>query len=353
MDRLTRLLLPLVAPLIGVSIALAVVEIAVRVLVPLRTDKGPGWSDRPQFYFRAPTATSMQDYPHAVLKPANVFRIAAIRDSFTFAPYMQFTDTFPQKLEQILSLNLHLDPGSRQVEVINYGVPAYSTSHEIPVAKKALEEGADLVIIQITLNDPEIKHHNPTGITENMPDRFGALNLDGRLGWLARYWRTLGFVLSRMHNSATHQAYIDYFNDLFENPRSWKQFSDSTAQIVALTKRSDKPIVGVLFPLFGIPMDNNYPFYPLHQKIESYMQSLNVPLLDLSNIYKGIPLERLQVIPGVDRHPNEIAHRMVAEEIYLWLEALHLVPAEFLIKERFATRLGTGAQRAWEPKPIT
>ncbi|MCX6115883.1 MAG: SGNH/GDSL hydrolase family protein, partial [Proteobacteria bacterium] len=69
----------------------------------------------------------MQDYPHAVLKPANVFRIAAIGDSFTFAPYMQFTDTFPKKLAQMLSLN----PGNRQVEVINYGVPAYSTSHEI------------------------------------------------------------------------------------------------------------------------------------------------------------------------------------------------------------------------------
>lgn len=331
----------LFASTLGLVFSLGVVEIGVRLLVPIRTEKGPGWSDRPRFYFRSPQVPSMQDFPHDPNKPANTFRIATIGDSFTFAPFMQFTDTFPKKLEQMLNVT----GATRKAEVINYGVPAYSTSHEIPVVKLALQEGADLIILQITLNDPEIKGHTPTGIRENMPDNFGQLNMTGTLAWVAAHWRTVGFVLTRLHNRQTHQAYTDYFNDLFTNPSTWGQFSRSMRTIVETIRQQDKPVVAIVFPLFGIPMDDKYPFYPLHAKVDEFMKSLGVPVLDVSRIYQGIPLDRLQVIPGVDRHPNEIAHRMAAEEIYLWLEDQRLIPDDFVIKEKFATRLGVNPQR--------
>jgi hypothetical protein len=336
----------LFASIFGIAVALGAVEVGVRLLVPVRAEKGPGWSDRPRFYFGSPEVPTMQDFPHNPSKPANVFRIATIGDSFTFAPYMQFTDTFPKKLEQMLNVS----GAERKAEVINFGVPAYSTSHEIPVVKTALQEGSDLIILQITLNDPEVKGHTPTGITENMADRFGQLNMTGTLGWLASHWRTVGFVLTRLHNRQTHQAYIDYFNDLFSNPSTWNQFSGSMRTIVSLVKDAKKPVVAVVFPLFGIPMDDTYPFYPLHAKVIEFMTSLGVPTLDVSSAYNGIPLERLQVIPGVDRHPNEIAHRMAAEEIYLWLEDQRLLPDDFVIKEKFATRLGVNKQRPWNPQ---
>jgi hypothetical protein len=82
------------------------------------------------------------------------------------------------------------------------------------------------------------------------------------------------------------------------------------------------------------------------------MTSLGVPVIDLSPLYIGIPLERLQVIPGVDRHPNEIAHRMAAERIYLWLEELKLLPQQALIVDKFATRLGVDEQRRWVPQQV-
>jgi hypothetical protein len=340
-------LLSLLVTIVGILMALGVVELGVRLFVPLRTEQGPGWSDRPAFYFRSPAVPSMQDYPHVVPKPETTFRIGVIGDSFTFAPYMQFTDTFPKKLEQMLNLN----DTPRRAEVVNYGVPAYSTSHEVAVVKTALEEGSDAIILQITLNDPEVKAHTPTGITENMQDRFGALKLEGFSGWLARHWRTYGFVVTRLHNTKTHSDYVDYFNSLFENPRSWKPFSESMSRLVESVRSKDKPIVAVVFPLFGIPMDDRYPFYAIHAKVEALMKSLSVPVLDVSPIYKGIPLDRLQVIPGVDRHPNEIAHRMAAERIYLWLEEQKIVPEEFLIKEKFATRLGIRGQRVLTENP--
>lgn len=338
-----------VTSLFGTALALGLLEILVRVAVPSKGAEGPGWSDRPSFYFRSPGAPSMQGYPYNPQKPSGAFRVAVIGDSFTFAPYMQFTDAFPHKLEEMLKVS----GASRQVEVINYGVPAYSTTHEVEVAKRAITEGADLIVVQITLNDPEVKHHKPSGITENMQDKFGALKLTGKLDWLARHWKTLGFVLTRLHNTKTHRAYIDYFNDLFENPRSWKPFAASMGEIVTLGRSAKIPVVAVVFPLFGIPMDDRYPFYPLHKKVADLMGSLNTPLLDVSDMYKGIPLDHLQVIPGVDRHPNEIAHRMAAEGIYLWLEGQKLIPPDLIITEKFATRLGVTGQRPWSPGDAT
>jgi hypothetical protein len=320
--------------------ALGVIEVGVRAFAP-SAPKGPKWSDRPAFYFRAPGAPTMQNYPYNPQKPAGTFRVAVIGDSFTFAPFMQFTDTFTYKLQQMLKVS-----GSpRNVEVINYGVPAYSTSHEIATTKQAIAEGADLIIVQITLNDPEIKTHRPEGLTENMKDRFGPLKLQGIRKKLAKHWKTLSFVLTRIHNSLTRQAYIDYFTALFMEEKTWEPFTASMTQLVSLAKESKTPIVSVVFPLFGIPMDKDYPFYPIHTKVKDLMSSLAVPSLDVSDIYDGIPLEHLQVIPGVDRHPNEIAHRMAAEHIYLWLEGQNMIPQEFIIKEKFATRLGINKQR--------
>jgi hypothetical protein len=287
----------------------------------------------------------MQDYSYPDPKRSTDFRIAAIGDSFTFAPFMQFTDTYVKRLETMLNLS---KSGAGNAEVINYGVPAYSTSHEVAVTHRALNSGADIIMLQITLNDPEIKHHTPAGIRENMDDRFGPLRLNGLLGRIANRWRTLHFILTRLHNSKTHRDYIEYFQGLYSNPHTWNTFVQSVKNLVKLPREANKPIVAVVFPLFGLPMDNRYPFYEIHAKVKDLLNSLNVPNIDLSDIYRGIPLERLQVIPGGDRHPNEIAHRMAAEQIYLWLERLNIIPERFLIKERFATRLGIDRQRAWQ-----
>jgi hypothetical protein len=256
---------------------------------------------------------------------------------------MQFTDTFSAKLEEMLNLNRT----ALKAEVINYGVPAYSSTHEVEVAKQALKEGADLVLLQITLNDPELKIERPTGIAENLVDQFGPFKLEGRIGSVARYWKTLRIALERIHNSRTRDAYVRHFINLFENPRTLYPFTNALREIIGSARRLEKPIVAVVFPLFGLPLDKNYPFYPLHEKMRDFMNDNKVPHLDVSSIYDGIPLERLQVIPGIDRHPNEIAHRMAAESIYLWLESHRLLPDELLISQKFATRLGVTPQRPW------
>lgn len=330
-----KVLQTLLVSFFGVFVALLMVEIVFRA-AGLFSTPAKKWSDRPEYYFKDQAASTIQDYSYSEEKPGDVFRISVIGDSFSFAPYMQFTDTFAKKLEQMLNLN----DTSMKAEVINHGVPAYSTSHEVAVAQKAAKMKSDLVILQITLNDPEIKGHRPSEIRPDQHDPFGELQFTGWQAKVVKHWRSLGYVLTRLHNQKTHNMYRDYFLDLFENKRSWNAFKKSFEDIQKVCADNNMRLVAVIFPLFGLPLDKNYPFYPIHEKLAQYLTDRSVQFVDISKAYDDIPLERLQVIPGVDRHPNEIAHRMAAEEIYQWLVSRSLIPEELTIRDTYSERMG-------------
>ncbi len=314
----------------GIMLALLLIEVGFRLL---HNAPPPNWRDRPNVYFVPEGAPTLQDVAHEVVKPAGTYRIAVVGDSFTFAPYMQFDDAFPKRLERWFNLNTT----QPRVDVINYGVPAYSTNHEVPVVVRAVVEQADLIVVQITLNDPELKPYTPQQLLLEK-NKFGALELPDT--WIFRHWHSLVFALTRLHNNETRRNYTKKFFDLFERKATWDNFRGSWEHIAHIGKKKGVPVVAVIFPLFGVPVDESYPFWPIDQKITKLLASLNVPALDVTEIYRGIPVERLQVLPGEDFHPNEIAHRMAAEAIYTWLVSNKIVPVEISAKVTVPARIG-------------
>ncbi|MDC0357326.1 SGNH/GDSL hydrolase family protein [Oligoflexia bacterium] len=318
-------------PFFGMVIALVAVEAVVRIMTAMAPSE-TAWSDRPRAYYKPELSQTLQDQPYSVVKPANTFRIAVIGDSFTFAPHMQFDDAFPKKLERMLNLNNIVD----KVEVVNYGVPGYSTKHEVKVMRQAIAEQADLVILQLTLNDPEAKPYRPSGLKGI--NRFGKFLPTKSQRKLFSYWKTAELIAQRLHNSRTHARYIKYYFKFNSKPRRWDRFKAYLKTIAKLSNESSVPLVATIFPLFGLPLDDRYPFHPLHGSIADIFQELNIPYLDLFDAFKHIPLPRIQIIPGVDFHPNEIGHRIAAEHIYDWLTDAQLIPQEFIIKDKFETR---------------
>jgi lysophospholipase L1-like esterase len=326
-----KILSGLLISLVGITGGLILVECTVRIL-QIKGVSLPSWNDRPVFYFKDPKSQTLQDYNYDKKKPKDVYRIAVIGDSYSYAPYMQFSDSFPKVLERMLNL----ESKKKRAEIINFGVPGYSSNHEIGSLKEALTYNPDLILLQITLNDPEIKPYTPTGI--RYFDTFGQIKIEGWKAKVVEYWKTLGVVLTRLHNKQTQEAYKNYFIDLFENKRTWSNFSLSIEEMVAIAKSKKIPFVAQIFPLFGLPLDESYPFFLCHKKTSELLQKLSVPYQDLFDLYKGIPLERLQVIPKIDRHPNEIAHRMAGESIYTWLLKQNLIPNELRISQRYKGR---------------
>jgi len=324
-------------PLVGGFLALTLssifcllaVEVIFRTVLSESLEKPKEWSDRPKSYYLPHDAVTAQDRPHLPQKTPGVFRIAVVGDSFSFAPYMQFDDTFPKRLERMLNLS------TAKVEVINYGVPRYSTSHEVAVTKKAIEEQADLVILQICLNDPEVKPYTPTGLIGGIVDRFGGMEYStGILSW----WKTGAFVAKRLYNSQSRDKYVQYFFKLWQGRETLKNFTDSYQQVKNLTVSAKVPLVAVVFPLFGLPVDDKYPFEEIHQIVKKISEEQSITLLDLLPAYRGLPLERLQVIIGKDFHPNEIGHRIASEEIYNFLQQQKLIPESAVISKRVLER---------------
>ncbi len=304
------------------------------------------WKDRPLYYYLPAGARSLRglDLPEAA--DPTVFRLAVFGDSFSFAPYMQFDDAFPRRLERMLNLN-----GSAQkseaagasgeklsAEVYNYGVPGYSTKHEAAELKKILEEQRpDLVLLQITLNDPEIKQLTPHGM-QVLTNPYGESSYLGADSALVQNWKTLAFVLQKLHSISARRAYQNYYFDLYANKVAISEYEQSLQEIAALCSEKGVPLVAVVFPLFGYPLNDDYPFKEIHGYIHGRLDQEKIPYLDLLEAFRDAPAERIAVIPGEDYHPNEIGHRIAAEEIYAWLSKGDRIPANLKITGMFSER---------------
>lgn len=307
----------------GLAISLLFIELAFRIARPAIVEHAK-WEDRPTHWYLPESSLEPRDFYYSPHKAPGVFRIVVVGDSFTYGGKGQFDDAFSKRLERMLNLN-NKQP---KVEVLNWGVPGYSTAQEAWLVKRALSEyEPDLILLEVTLNDPELQ---PYRITHPYQKADGEIELSSPL---FRYWQSLGFVASRVLNSLSYRDYEKYYFDLYSNEEAWGRFAGAMKHIVGMTEGAKVPFMAVVFPLFSHPIDENYVFKPLHEKIDALLAGLTGNWVDITAEYNGIPPSRLQAIPGKDSHPNEIAHRIAADAIYAKLAELNLIPDEVRIKK--------------------
>lgn len=320
-------LFPVFISIFSLLFALLVVELAVRWIF---SSKVSYKTDRPQIHYLPEASKSTRDYKYDTRKAKNTFRIITIGDSFTFGYGNTFDDAYPKRLERLLNLNAT----TKRVEVINLGTPGASTWNEVEILKKGISlYQPDLVLLQITLNDPEIRPY--------LAPR-GAFSSKVKSGFWS-HWKTLQFVASRLSNTESVRRYMEYFKGLYKDPETINRFKDSLTSMNALARQKRILITAVVFPLLSFPLDEKYPFKEEHLIIHSILQERSMPYLDLFNAYKGMDPLRLQAVPpgypNSDPHPNEIAHRIAAEEIYRSLARQKLIPSESVVKCRIKRRL--------------
>jgi len=70
--------------------------------------------------------------------------------------------------------------------------------------------------------------------------------------------------------------------------------------------------VVAIFPLFGNPLDEGYPFAEIHAKVAQAAADAGAKVVDLLPAYRGLRWDLLVVNGVEDEHPNEIAHRIAA-----------------------------------------
>ena len=323
------LVVNLAVALCSIVLTLVVLECGYRVF--LSYSPGPTvWNDRPKQYYLPESSVNLQDAGYAAIKPKDTFRIAVVGDSFSFGPYLQYDDTFVKRLERWLNLNSQ----RVRVEVINYGIPSYSTTHEVALVERAIADRADLILLQVTLNDPEVKPYRPDVAVVDLAS--GAVKLQAPI---FKYWKSGAFVITRILNTQTHREFKEYYFRLFKDWKGWSRVVHSLGEMANMSRAAKVPMVAVVFPLFALPVDDAYPFFPLHKKFVKQLRDFDIPTLDLAPSFRDLPVERMQVIPVADRHPNEIAHRIAAEAIIEWFRRRKFVPEESLPRKAVPKRI--------------
>jgi lysophospholipase L1-like esterase len=98
-----------------------------------------------------------RDFEHSREKPAGVYRILVLGDSFTFGAGADLSNTYPRLLEQRLNERAATPNGAGVpliVEVVNFGIPRYWTEPErLLLEREGLAFAPDLVVVGFVPND--------------------------------------------------------------------------------------------------------------------------------------------------------------------------------------------------------
>jgi hypothetical protein len=230
---------------------------------------------------------------YAIPAPEGTFRILALGDSFTMGVGVHEQDTFAAQLESGLNAAADRRGESIHYEVINAGVGGYSTEQErLSYELFASAYEPQVVLLTMVYNDDlafvdEVKLGYVPELAEPP---------------LSSLWARLGRL------QQPERAY-DYSTSVRELLRLHQSCRERGARLaVAIFRQSSWE-----------------PWLQLVDAVTEGVRGTGIPVLDLGPALLAVP-EELTVHPA-DGHPNEIAHRLAAEEIERFLQVEGMIPS--------------------------
>ena len=293
----------------GLLAALLAGEVAARLLrssgrpggyAPVRTD---GRERRPI------NSKGYRDLERSIPKPEGVRRVLCLGDSFTWGVGVLFDDAWPQRVERLLARD-----GGRW-EAVNLGEPGLNTVQE---AQKLEAEGLayepDVVVLAYVLNDSEDANAAEARRAADWlaEKRAAAVAAPSLLERTALY----PLVRDRLRATIENRRRVEDFRSMYaESYAGWIAGRQALRSIAGLCRARGLPLVVAVFPLFGNPLDDSYPFAAEHGKIAQAAAEAGARVVDLLPRYRGLDWRILVVDGANDEHPNEIAHRIAAQAV--------------------------------------
>jgi hypothetical protein len=245
-----------------------------------------------------------RDAEFARAKRPGTVRVACVGDSFTMGWGVRDpADAFPQRVGAALEA---ASPG--RFDVRNYGVPGFTTGHELQLVEKLAGEGdIDRVILGYCLNDPD---------DLLPPERWFLREKAPRLTWIRP---TRSFVAdflwfrSRLADDPHVKGYFDWVKEAYDDPKVFGAQCDRFRIIADTCARAGMRLDVVVFPMFSM-WGEPYPLASCHDRVALAWRRLGVEALDLREAYAGLPGSEL-VVNRFDAHPNARAHEIAARTI--------------------------------------
>ena len=284
----------------------------------------------------APTnSRGYRDKERTTTKPAGSRRLLSLGDSFAWGAGVEFDDTYAQRLERHLSRRRQ-EPW----EVIQLALPGMNTVDQASqLVEAGLAYGPDVVVLGYVLNDSEDSQAAETRREREWAEERKQRRERGLLDRSALY----RLVSTRLWATAENRRRIAGYLSMYqEDAPGWQAGRKALDRIGGLCRDHGIPVVVVVFPLFGQPLDNAYPFLEIHRKVAEAGAAAGAEVVDLLPRFAGLRFDLLVVDGAADEHPNEIAHRIAADAILGALD--DVLPAGSMASR--ATLSGTARTRS-------
>jgi hypothetical protein len=219
---------------------------------------------------------------------------------------VEFEDAWPRRVERTLARRR-----GEPWEVASLALRGMSTVDEAAqLDSEGFAYGPDAVVVAYVLNDSEDASAAEARRAEEWKTPRQAPGGPLRRSALFR------FVEGRLWATAENSRRIEGFRSMYaKDAPGWVAAQKALARMGARCRERGVPLVVAIFPLFGNPLDEGYPFASLHGEVARAGEAAGAKVVDLLPFYRGLRWEML-VVDGVDdEHPNEIAHRIAATAI--------------------------------------
>ncbi|NIT60066.1 MAG: hypothetical protein GWN00_28765 [Aliifodinibius sp.] len=290
------------------------------------------YPDNPRGYFNAGNkvvgsinSRGFRGSDKEIEKSDGKIRIAFLGDSFTLGIGVRDEDTLPASFEHELKKKYS------NIEVLNFGLSNSSTERQI----KLLEEyvvafDPDIVVVVVFLNDA-----NRRGTIRflSRPKVFGSIR---------KHSFFVNAFVGGIEKSIWHRKMIQHYRDGYvEGSAGWKKVKSAMRMGKALSKKYNFQFIVTVYPVL-FQLDENYPFKNIHQTIESYCLSLDIPFVDLLHVFIGRKDSELWV-HRTDQHPNEVAHRIAGAALTEYFDSQGSIKKRFSNPESLVQTVQRGA----------
>lgn len=245
--------------------------------------------------------------PFTPVKPAGVYRIAIVGDSFTYGNGVRQEDRYSDLLQGQLPSH---------VEVLNFGVAGANTPEHRQLIQHLLPDvHPDFILVQWFVNDvegddttgrPVFRPLVPLHALHNWLNNASALYTVANMQW-AEMQVALGMTTS----------YGDYLKHRLGDPNSGDSIRDRDLlrDMIANAQQAHVPIGIVLFPDTAGPLDDHYPFAYLHERVLEVCAERGITCLDLRSDFARVKDRHTLWASRLDHHPSARANLIAAERI--------------------------------------
>lgn len=272
-------------------------------------DSPSTWTFRKRYYHL--NSRGFRDKEVDVRKPADVGRILVLGDSFSFgAGIKRAEDTYPALLDHKLG---------PEWEVINSGVRGWSTADELAFLKsEGLALKPDLLIVGHVLNDaetPELKEAKVRRAIKSwlIPQGLHIFLMKSSFTYYLSDRSIRGLVDNWGRSSDQPTGHDAYLHAIHQEP-NWRDYARIVADLAAVAKSQDLPVIWMSFPNIRHAKAADYPFEQVRRKLRDLAVGQGFHYLDLYEPLRATEEETLTVSPW-DDHPNEAVHAVAASEL--------------------------------------